>query len=139
MAAPAADASAGSGGPVKKVRFWSKEFPEAYATAWDLVDQHTTSYPAAKLAQLSYEDRGRLHRKLVKAVDEVLPDSWSNWESSAENSNAKSKTAADVFVVQANFRLRLKKNRVHAKKVYTRPQAGTDAMCLASKQNSAAR
>jgi len=116
MAAPAADASAGSGGPVKKVRFWSKEFPEAYATAWDLVDQHTTSYPAAKLAQLSYEDRGRLHRKLVKAVDEVLPDSWSNWESSAENSNAKSKTAADVFVATANFRLRLKKKQGACKK-----------------------
>jgi hypothetical protein len=122
MAAPAADAIAGSGGPGKKVSVWSLEFPTEYAIAWELVDQHTTSYPAAKLAQLSYEDRGRLHRKLVKAVDEVLPVSWSNWESSAENSNAKSRTAADKFVVNAKTKLRLQKKEgacvtsVHASK-----------------------
>ena len=100
----------------KKVSFWSVEFPKEYANVLALVDVFTTRYPVAKLAQLSYEDRGRLHRKLVKAVDEVLPDSWSNWESSAENSNAKSKTAADVFVANANFRLRLKKKQGACKK-----------------------
>ena len=107
MAAPAADASAGSGGPVKKVRFWSKEFPEAYAIAWAKVDAHTTRYPVAELATLSKSERGALHRVLVRDVHKELPDSWSNWESSAENSKAKSRTAADKFVDTAKSKLRL--------------------------------
>ena len=111
MAAPAADAIAGSGGPVKKVRFWSVEFPTEHAIAWDLVDQHTTRYPVAKLAQLSYADRGILHRELVKAVHKVLPKAWRDWESSGESRSAKSKTAADVFVDAAKAKLRLKKNQ----------------------------
>jgi hypothetical protein len=122
MAAPAADASAGSGGPRKKIRVWSSEFPTEHATAWDLVDQHTTSYPVAKLAQLSHADRGRLHRELVKAVHEVLPKAWRDWESSGESLLAKSRTAADIFVDNAKRKLRLKKNQgASIKSVHSTP------------------
>jgi hypothetical protein len=108
--------------PGKKTRVWCKEFPEEYAIAWAKVDAHTTRYPVAELATLSKSERDALHRELVQDVHKGLPDSWSNWESSAENSNAKSRTAADKFVVNAKTKLRLQKKEgacvtsVHASK-----------------------
>ena len=58
----------------KKVSFWSVEFPKEYANVLALVDVFTTRYPVAKLAPLSRQKKNNLHRKLVKAINDGLPD-----------------------------------------------------------------
>jgi hypothetical protein len=50
------------------------EFPKEYANVLALVDVFTTRYPVAKLAPLSRQKKNNLHRKLVKAINDGLPD-----------------------------------------------------------------